>query len=161
MFSDSTPFVTPKPHELIERILQLTSDTDSVILDSFAGSGTTAHAVLNMNKADGGNRKFILVEMMDYAESITAERVKRVIDGYGEGKNAVEGTGGDLLSMTWGLLCSCRTAISMRKSARRRFGNMYGTWRRKRHLRKQATRTPTSSAEVAARTTTSTMSGSV
>ena len=48
-----------------------------------------------MNKADGGNRKFILVEMMDYADSITAERVKRVINGYGEGKNAIEGTGGD------------------------------------------------------------------
>ena len=48
-----------------------------------------------MNKADGGNRKFILIEMMDYADSITAERVKRVINGYGEGKKAVEGTGGD------------------------------------------------------------------
>lgn len=48
-----------------------------------------------MNKADGGNRKFILVEMMDYADSITAERVKRVIDGYGEDKKAVEGTGGN------------------------------------------------------------------
>ena len=48
-----------------------------------------------MNKADGGDRKFILVEMMDYADSITAERVKRVIQGYGEGKNAVEGTGGN------------------------------------------------------------------
>ena len=56
--------------------------------------GTTAHAVLNMNKADGGHRKFILVEMMDYADSITAERVKRVFQGYGEGKKAVEGTGG-------------------------------------------------------------------
>ncbi len=64
-------------------------------MDSFAGSGTTAHAVLNMNKSDGGNRKFILIEMMDYAENITAERVRRVIDGYGEGKSAVEGTGGD------------------------------------------------------------------
>ena len=50
-----------------------------VVLDSFAGSGTTAHAALNMNKADGGNRKFILVEMMDYADSITAERLRRVI----------------------------------------------------------------------------------
>lgn len=75
--------------------LQMVSRSGDIILDSFAGSGTTAHAVLNMNKADDGNRKFILVEMMDYAESITAERVKRVIDGYGEGKNAVEGTGGD------------------------------------------------------------------
>ena len=48
-----------------------------------------------MNKADGGHRKFILVEMGEYADSITAERVKRVIHGYGEGKNAVEGTGGN------------------------------------------------------------------
>ena len=48
-----------------------------------------------MNKTDGGTRKFILVEMREYAEDITAERVKRVIDGYGKGKNAVEGTGGD------------------------------------------------------------------
>ena len=47
-----------------------------------------------MNKADGGHRKFILVEMMDYADSITAERVRRVIRGYGGGKNAVDGTGG-------------------------------------------------------------------
>ena len=78
-----------------QRFLRLAASPDALILDSFAGSGTTAHAVLNMNKADGGNRKFILVEMMDYAESITAERVKRVIDGYGSGKQAVEGTGGD------------------------------------------------------------------
>lgn len=87
-------FDYPKPVRLIERILKIASDPDSIILDSFAGSGTTAHAVLNMNKADGGHRKFILIEMMDYADSITAERVKRVIDGYGEGKSAVEGTGG-------------------------------------------------------------------
>ena len=94
IFGGDMPFDTPKPVRLIERILQIASDPDSIILDSFAGSGTTAHAVLNMNKADGGNRKFILVEMMDYADSITAERVKRVIRGHGEGKNAVEGTGG-------------------------------------------------------------------
>lgn len=94
IFGGDMPFDTPKPVRLIERILQIASDPDSIILDSFAGSGTTAHAVLNMNKADGGHRKFILVEMMDYADSITAERVKRVIRGHGEGKNAVEGTGG-------------------------------------------------------------------
>lgn len=69
-------------------------DSNSIILDSFAGSGTTAHAVLNLNKKDGGNRKFILVEMEDYAENITAERVRRVMKGYSEGKNAVAGTGG-------------------------------------------------------------------
>ncbi len=95
IFDGNAVFTTPKPSLLIDRIISLCTDSNDIILDSFAGSGTTAHAVLNMNKADGGNRKFILVEMMDYAESITAERVKRVIDGYGEGKNAVEGTGGD------------------------------------------------------------------
>lgn len=84
----------PKPSSLIEYILSFASNPNAIILDSFAGSGTTAHAVLNMNKQDGGNRKFILVEMMDYAETITAERVKRVIDGYGEGDKAVEGTNG-------------------------------------------------------------------
>ena len=68
---------------------------DSIVLDSFAGSGTTAHAVLELNKSDGGTRKFISVEMMDYAETITAERVRRVISGYRKGKKDVEGTGGN------------------------------------------------------------------
>ena len=94
IFGGKTTFDTPKPPRLIERILQIASNPDSIVLDSFAGSGTTAHAVLNINKQDGGNRKFILVEMGDYAESITAERVRRVINGYGEGNKAVEGTGG-------------------------------------------------------------------
>ena len=88
-------FDYPKPTKLIQRVINLSSTNNSLILDSFAGSGTTAHAVLNLNKADGGNRKFILIEMDDYADSITAERIKRVIHGYGEGKKAVEGTGGD------------------------------------------------------------------
>ena len=95
IFSGAVVFDTPKPPRLLERILHIAGDNETLILDSFAGSGTTAHAVLNMNKADGGHRKFILVEMMDYADSITAERVKRVIKGYGEGKNVVEGTDGN------------------------------------------------------------------
>ena len=95
-------FPNPKPVGTIQRILQIATAGDDIILDSFAGSGTTAHAVLNMNKADGGHRKFILVEMMDYADSITAERVKRVIRGYGEGKNAVEATGGNFSSYDLG-----------------------------------------------------------
>ena len=94
IFPEDIPFATPKPHELIEQVLRIATDKDSIILDSFAGSGTTAHAVLKMNAEDGGNRRFILVEMMDYADSITAERVKRVIGGYGEGDKAVAGTGG-------------------------------------------------------------------
>ena len=94
IFDGKATFDTPKPHRLVEFVLKIAGNENAIILDSFAGSGTTAHAVLNMNKADGGKRKFILVEMMDYADSITAERVKRVIGGYGEGKKAVEGTGG-------------------------------------------------------------------
>ncbi len=95
IFNGRAAFETPKPYRLVERILQIAADENSIILDSFAGSGTMAHAVLNMNKADGGNRRFILIEMEDYADSITSERVKRVIHGYGEGKSAVEGTGGN------------------------------------------------------------------
>ena len=89
IFNDKI-FDTPKPSKLILKIISLVSDKNSIILDSFAGSGTTAHAVLNLNKQDGGNRKFILIEMEDYAETITAERVKRVINGYSD----KEGTGG-------------------------------------------------------------------
>ncbi|GAB2798318.1 site-specific DNA-methyltransferase [Rhabdobacter roseus] len=96
-------FDTPKPSTLIERILQLGSNANDIILDSFAGSGTTAHAVFNLNKQDDGNRKVILIEMEDYAETITAERVKRVIKGYGEGSKAVEGTGGSFDYYTLGL----------------------------------------------------------
>ena len=75
------PFDTPKPSRLIRRILQIATDPDSIVLDSFAGSGTTAHAVLAQNREDGGNRRFILIECEDYADSITAERVRRVIRG--------------------------------------------------------------------------------
>jgi adenine-specific DNA-methyltransferase len=95
IFNDQVPFDTPKPTTFIQQIIDLSTDKNSIILDSFAGSGTTAHAVLNLNKEDGGNRKFILVEMEDYANTITAERVKRVINGFGEDKKAVVGTGGN------------------------------------------------------------------
>ena len=91
----SANFTNPKPVRLIEHLTHLLHNKkNALILDSFAGSGTTAHAVLNLNKQDGGHRRFILCEMCDYAETITAERVRRVIDGYGEGNKAVEGTGG-------------------------------------------------------------------
>ncbi|MBN1064501.1 site-specific DNA-methyltransferase [Clostridium botulinum] len=84
-------FTFPKPTSLLEYIINFYTDEESIILDSFAGSGTTAHAVLNMNKIDNGKRKFILIEMEDYAERITAERVKNVINGYAD----IEGIGGD------------------------------------------------------------------
>lgn len=80
--SGEDTFITPKPTRLIERVLDIASREDSLVLDSFAGSGTTAHAVLEANKRDGGNRRFILVEMEDYADRLTAERVRRVINGY-------------------------------------------------------------------------------
>jgi len=80
-------FITPKPTRLIQRILQIATDKDSLILDSFAGSGTSGHAVLKQNAEDGGTRKFILVEMDDnIAKNVTAERVKRVSHGYTNAK---------------------------------------------------------------------------
>ena len=82
IFGKTTIFDYPKPTRLLKRIVQIATKKNSIILDSFAGSGTTAHAVLDLNKKDGGNRKFILIEMMDYADTITAERVKRVMTGY-------------------------------------------------------------------------------
>ncbi len=83
-FEDTSDvFITPKPVKLIQRILQVATDLDSIVLDSFAGSGTTAHAVLKQNAEDGGERRFVLVEMEDYADSLTAERVRRVIRGEG------------------------------------------------------------------------------
>lgn len=84
-----------KPYTLVERLIKLCCTKDSIILDSFAGSGTTAQAVLNLNNNDSGKRKFILVEMLDYAEETTAERLRNVILGYGAGKNKVEGISGD------------------------------------------------------------------
>ena len=90
IFAKNKVFDFPKPPSLVEYMINFLCSPDSIILDSFAGSGTTAHAVLNLNKQDGGNRKFILVEMEDYADSITAERVRRVINGYGD----TDGTGG-------------------------------------------------------------------
>ena len=96
-------FSNPKPHTLLKRILQIGTDPDAIVLDSFAGSGTTAHAVLALNKEDGGNRKFILIECEDYADTITAERVRRVIKGVPNASNASlrEGLGG---SFTYGTL---------------------------------------------------------
>lgn len=89
-------FLTPKPTRLIERILQIATDKDSIILDSFAGSGTTGHAVLKQNAVDGGNRRFLLVEMESgICRDITAERVRRVAAGYTNAKGEkVRGLGG-------------------------------------------------------------------
>lgn len=92
IFGEERMFDFSKPVNLITSLIDASThfDNNAIVLDSFAGSGTTAHAVLNLNKKDGGNRRFILVEMEDYADTITAERVKKVMNGYAD----TEGTGG-------------------------------------------------------------------
>jgi len=91
---DKRPFNFPKPSILIEDLISFVTRDDDIILDSFAGSGTTGQAVLNLNKADGGNRKFILIELEEsIAHNITSERIRRVIKGY-PGSRYPEGTGG-------------------------------------------------------------------
>ena len=93
--SSDDVFITPKPTRLIQRILQIATDPNSLILDSFAGSGTTGHAVLKQNAEDGGTRRFILVEMDEHiARAVTAARVKRVANGYTNAKGqTIDGLG--------------------------------------------------------------------
>ena len=96
-------FDYPKPLGISKNLISICSKPNALILDSFAGSGTTAHAVLKANAEDGGKRKFIMVEMEDdIADTVTAERTRRVIKGYGEGKKAVAGTGGAFTYCTLG-----------------------------------------------------------
>ncbi len=94
IFNQKGVFAYPKPVNLIVEILSRVTRKDSIVLDSFAGSGTTGHAVLKLNKLDEGRRRFILVEFEDYVETITAERIRRVVAGYETEKGRVEGFGG-------------------------------------------------------------------
>lgn len=82
IFGGGDVFPTPKPTRLLDGIIQIATQNDSIVLDSFAGSGTTAHSVLRANKKDNGTRRFIMVECEDYSDTLTAERVRRVIKGY-------------------------------------------------------------------------------
>ena len=104
IFGEGGIFSQPKPIELIKYLLEIIRSKDAIILDLFAGSGTTAHAVLALNKEDGGNRKFILVECEDYADNITAERVRRVINGVpgARAQSLREGLGGSFTYCTLG-----------------------------------------------------------
>ena len=90
--------------KLVQFLLEILRSKDAIVLDSFAGSGTTAHAVLALNKEDEGNRKFILVECEDYADTITAERVRRVINGVPAARDESlrEGLGGSFTYCTLG-----------------------------------------------------------
>ena len=83
IFGEGGVFPQPKPVKFIKFLLELLRSKDAIILDSFAGSGTTGHAVLAQNREDGGNRQFILVELeSQIAQEITAVRLQRVIEGY-------------------------------------------------------------------------------
>ena len=97
-------FNYPKPSPLLRDLLSFAMDEKGVVLDSFAGSGTTAHAVLALNKQDGGDRRFILVECEDYADSVTAERVRRVISGVPDARDSElqQGLGGSFTYCTLG-----------------------------------------------------------
>lgn len=102
-------FATSKPTKLIRGILSLALPEDGIVLDSFAGSGTTAHAVLAENEKDSGSRKFILVECEDYADRLTAERVRKVIQGYESvGKQRFELMKGKL---TWTKIRNCERML--------------------------------------------------
>ena len=74
-------FEYPKDERVLRRLFEAVTSGDDIILDSFAGSGSTAHAVLALNEQDGGNRRFLLIECEDYAEEVTAARVRRVVKG--------------------------------------------------------------------------------
>src|SRR5690606_35538373 len=76
-------FKNPKNVNLLKRIVELSTTRNDIILDYHSGSGTTAHAVLELNKEDGGNRQFIMVEQMDYIQTVTCKRVQRVIEQNG------------------------------------------------------------------------------
>jgi adenine-specific DNA-methyltransferase len=96
VFDTTDLFDTPKPVELIERLLQMVNDPTALVLDSYAGSGTTGHAVLKQNASDGGSRRFIMVEMDEaIARKVTSERVKRVAQGHAHPSGAtIEPIGG-------------------------------------------------------------------
>ena len=104
IFGKGGVFPQPKPVKLAKFLLEILRCKDAVVLDSFAGSGTTAHAILALNKEDGGNRKFILVECEEYADTITTERVRRVINGVPNARDAAlrEGLGGSFTYCTLG-----------------------------------------------------------
>lgn len=104
IFGTQTAFDTPKPVRLIERVLRIAMKPNDTVLDFFAGSGTTAHAVAKLNAEDGGNRKFILVSSTEATEDqpdknlcrdVCAQRVRKVLDGYTNAKGeVVSGFGG-------------------------------------------------------------------
>ncbi|MDX9981341.1 MAG: site-specific DNA-methyltransferase, partial [Lentisphaeria bacterium] len=122
-FGTQTAFQTPKPVRLIERILRIATGPDDLVLDFFAGAGTTAHAVLKLNAEDDGKRRFILASNAEATEDepdknlcrdVCAERVRRVIAGYGNRKGeSVAGLGGDFAYLRTRLLPRHRLDVQL------------------------------------------------
>ena len=110
-------FEYPKDERVLQRLFEAVTSDDDIILDSFAGSGSTAHAVLALNQQDGGNRRFLLIECEDYAEEITAQRVRRVITGVPDAKDEslCKGLGGTFSYFVLGDALSRRSLMQGKK----------------------------------------------
>jgi adenine-specific DNA-methyltransferase len=114
---DFQTFTTPKPVELLKRILRLSAEDDAIVMDAFAGSATTAQAVLEMNKDEGAARRFVLVESEPYADSLTAERIRRVINGVPKAKGEAlqKGLGGSFSFIEVGRPMQLETMLKAEK----------------------------------------------
>ena len=110
-------FEYPKDERVLRRLIEAVTSDDDIILDSFAGSGATAHAVLALNKQDGGNRRFLLIECEDYAENVTAQRVRRVVKGVASAKDEQlkEGLGGTFSYFTLGKAMQRKSLLAGKK----------------------------------------------
>lgn len=116
-------FDFPKPSALIEALIAQGAGPDALVLDSFGGSGTTAQAVLSLNRKDGGKRRFVLIECEDYADKLTAERIRRVIKGY-----AFEGSCRRELmreKLTWAKLNKASSLVDKAESVKQLEGKEY------------------------------------
>ena len=105
LFGGNAPFDTPKPTRLLERVIHIASDTDSIIMDFFSGSATTAHAVMKKNLEDGGRRRFILVQLPEESRLPEFENICEI------GKERIRRAGKQILSAGGG------TAIILRDAA--------------------------------------------
>lgn len=107
-----------KPTSLLKKIINITTNQNSLVLDFMAGSGTTGHAVLDLNKEDGGNRKFILCTNNEnkICEEVTYSRIQKVIKGYKKNGNGekVEGLGGNLQYFKTDLMKSTKNKDQLR-----------------------------------------------
>jgi len=104
-------FEYPKPSDLTSYLLKIFSDKNSTILDFFAGSGTTAHAVMKLNKEDGGKRKFILVEIADYFDTVIIPRIKKVAYSFNWKDGKPQDTNGIGVFFKYQILEQCEDAL--------------------------------------------------